>query len=167
MLIRQLRGIGWAWTAAFLAAAVVFQGIAVQLANPAWLVVPGGSAASSVHAFVPVQLLILSWAAFLVFIVWTLVSRELTRPNRVWPMIVLAALGILGAAFFGGLATDGILQLGHAALTAHAAAARLVAPADDVSAAATVAAVLSLIILPGTLAVIRRGRRSAPAKEPR
>ena len=159
VFIRQIRRLTWVWTAGFLAAAAVFQSIDVQLPNPAWLVVPGGSSpTAAVHAFVPVHLLVTSWGAFLVLIVWALVSREMTRPTRIWPMIVHMVLGVIGAAFFGTLATGAILQLGQAALSASAAARLLVAPAEVVSGVATIAALFSLIVVPGIL-VARRGAR--------
>lgn len=163
-LIRQVRGIAWVWTAAFLACGALVQAIAVQLPNPAWFVLPGGrSSSASVHAFVPLHLLLVSWGALLVFVVWALVSRELSRPRRVWPMVVLAVLGVVGAAFFGTLATGAILQLGHTVLGPAAAAALLVVPAESVSAAAAIAALLSLIIVPTALAVTRGAQRQRPA----
>jgi hypothetical protein len=167
VLIRQLRRITWVWTGAFLAAAAVFQSIDVQLPNPAWLVVPSGrSAAASVHAFVPLHLLIISWSSLLLLVVWALLSRELTRPTRIWPMIVHMVLGVVGAAFFGTLATGAIVQLGHAALDTSAAARLLVVPAEVVSGVATIAALISLIVVPGILIARRGARMTRPDNVP-
>ena len=150
----------WVWTAAFLAAAAVFQSIDVQLPNPAWLVVPGGgSPTAAVHAFVPVPLLVISWGAFLVLIVWALVSREMTRLTRIWPMIVHMVLVVVGAAFFGTLATGAILQLGQSALSTSAAARLLVSPAEVVSGVSIIAAALSVIVVPAVLASVRSSQR--------
>ncbi len=163
MFIRQIRRLTWVWTAAFLAAAAVFQSIEVQLPNPAWLVVPGGgSPTAAVHAFVPVHLLVISWGVFLVLIVWALVSREITRPTRIRPMVVHMVLVVVGAAFFGTLATGAILQLGQSALSTSAAARLLVTPSEVVSGAATIAAVISVIVVPAVLASVRSGRRDQP-----
>ncbi len=163
ILIRQVRGIAWVWMAAFVASAAVFQAIAVQLPNPAWFLLPGGrSSSASVHAFVPLHLLLVSWGALLVFVVWALVSREYTRPTRAWPMVVLMLLGVAGAGFFGTLLTGGILQLGHDALSESKAHGLLAAPGQAVSTLAVVAAVVSLIVIPGILAARREQLRRRP-----
>lgn len=166
MLIRQVRTIAWVWTAAFLAAALAVQAIAVQLKNPMWFVLPGGrSSAASVHAFVPVHLLLVSWAVFLLFIVCVLVSRELTSPRRAWPMVLLMLLGVLGAKFFAAAATGSILQLGHDRLTEAEATRLLIGPAESISNLTTIVALLSLVVIPGIIAAVRASRARS-AKEP-
>jgi hypothetical protein len=163
ILIRQVRGIAWAWLAVFVASAAVFQAIAVQLPNPAWLLLPGWrSSSASVHAFLPLHLLLVSWGGLLFFVICALGSREFTRPTRAWPMVMLTVLGCLGATFYGTLVTSAILQLGHNALSASAARSLLAGPGQSASSVAAIVAIVSLIAVPGLLAAaraMRRGRR--------
>lgn len=161
ILIRQVRVIAWAWLAVFVASAAVFQAIAVQLPNPAWLLLPGWrSSSASVHAFLPLHLLLVSWGGLLFFVICALVSREFTRPTRAWPMVVLTVLGCLGATFYGTLVTSAILQLGYDALSASAARSLLAGPGQSASSLAAIVAIVSLIAVPGLLAARRATRRN-------
>lgn len=161
ILIGQVRRIGWVWFGAFVVSAAVVTAIAVQLPDPAWFVLPGGRAsASSVHAIVPWGLLVLGWGLVLLFAVSALADRELARPNRLWPMVVLVVLGVLEALLLGALVTGAILQLVHQTpLDASGALRRLADPVQLVGGLAALAAVLSLIVVPGVLATRRVRQR--------
>lgn len=163
ILIRRVSRVGWVWLGVFVVSGTVIQGIAVQLPNPTWFVLPGVSvSAASVHPFVPVGLLLLSWSSVLVFIAWSFVNNAATRPGRPWPMVVLIMLGVLGAVFFGSLVTGGILLLGHtSAISAAAARSLLVVPCETVAGVALAVSLVSLAVVPVVIE-LRRRRRGRP-----